>query len=321
MSISVCVAYIIILATAMSISTVHCLRQALLNGSKSYGPLILSDSPIVAELLGGIGYGHIVVDHEHSPTNVRSGYNLLQAIQAGQRPENPRTTPIVRVPSPNDPVYMKKVLDSLHLPGGILVPMVDDADTARAVVRSTRYPSMRKKKNLDSSGEITAGGGEDDEEEGIYRGVAAPFVRGSSWGLQMPDYLQLCEEDLLVMVQVESAVGVDAIPDIAAVPGVDAIFLGPFDLSASIGKMGQFQDPEVQELIARAERAVIAYGSSDSRAESSPCLLAGFQSAGRNLKSMFYDHGYSLVCGSVDLALLREGALKDVNEANEALKG
>lgn len=309
MSISVCVAYIIILATAMSIRTVHCLRQALLNGSKSYGPLILSDSPIVAELLGGIGYGHIVVDHEHSPTSVRSGYNLLQAIQAGQRPENPRTTPIVRVPSPNDPVYMKKVLDSLHLPGGILVPMVDDADTARAVVRSTRYPSMRKKKNLDNS------------DEGIYRGVAAPFVRGSSWGLQMPDYLQQCEEDLLVMVQVESAAGVDAIPDIAAVPGVDAIFLGPFDLSASIGKMGQFQDPEVQELIARAERAVIAYGSGDSRAESSPCLLAGFQSAGRDLKSMFYDHGYSLVCGSVDLALLREGALKDVNAANEALKG
>ena len=260
------------------------LRQRLLRGGTSYGPLVMSDSPIVTEVLSLAGYGHIVIDHEHSPTDVRSGQRLLQAMQASS-PLG--TEAIVRLPSPNDPVYMKKVLDSLRLPGGVLVPMVEDAAMAERVVQSTRYPP-----------------------EGI-RGCAASLVRGSAYGqVSQKEYLRQCRDDLLVMLQVETTEGVNAIPEIAAVEGVDAIFLGPLDLSASIGKMGDFRDPEFVDLMAWAEREI--RGSGD-------CLLAGFRGPGRDLEDMF-KKGYSLVCGSVDIGLLREAARQDVLAANKAMK-
>jgi 2-keto-3-deoxy-L-rhamnonate aldolase RhmA len=263
------------------------LRRFLRQGGKSYGPLLLSDSPIVAEVLALAGYGHIVVDHEHSPTDARSGQTLLQAIQATHSIAAKPTEAIVRVPGPHDPVYMKKVLDSLRLPGGVLVPMVDDAATARAVVQSTRYPLS-----------------------GI-RGCAVPFVRGSAYGsTDREEYLRQCQEDLLVMIQVETAAGVEAISDIAKVDGIDAIFLGPLDLSASIGKMGQFDDPDFKKLMAKAEQSI----------RESDCLLAGFRVPGTDIVHMF-DSGYSLICGAVDLGLLRDAAHRDALAGKEAIAG
>jgi 2-keto-3-deoxy-L-rhamnonate aldolase RhmA len=285
-----------------SMATTSSLRQRLLQGAKSYGPMVLSDSPVAAEILATIGYGHILVDHEHSPTDIRSGQALLQAIQSGasMNPNNsgvPTTEPIVRLPT-HDPAYMKKVLDSMRLPGGVLVPMIDDAATAQAVVDSTRYP---RQKDATSGSAATTGNG------GGMRGCAVPFIRGSSWGMN-PEYMRQCENDLLVMVQVESPKGVQAISEIAAIEGIDAIFLGPMDLSCSIGKMGLFDDQEVIELIGAAEEAV----------RDSGCLLAGFRSPGRDLKDMF-DSGYSLVCGSVDVGLLRDAARQDFVAASEAI--
>ena len=279
-------------STSMASSS---LRQRLLNGGKSYGPLILSDSPVVAELLAGIGYDHIVVDMEHSPANLQSSQRMLQSINAAAAFCEKRTEAIVRLDSPHDPVAVKKILDSLRLPGGILVPMVDDAETAQKVVQSTRYPRQ------------TSISGSD----GGIRGCAVPFVRASGWGsMSTNEYLQRCEQDLLVMVQVESPQGVDAIPEIAAVEGVDLIFLGPFDLSCSVGHMGEFDNPQVKALITRAERAVL----------DSPCLLGGFRTPGVELGQMF-QKGYSLVCGSVDLGLLRDAARLDVAAGRDAMSG
>jgi 2-keto-3-deoxy-L-rhamnonate aldolase RhmA len=281
-----------------SMSTTSSLRQRLLQGAKSYGPMLLSDSPVAAEILATVGYGHILVDHEHSPTDIRSGQALLQAIQSAATMNHhnggvPPTEPIVRLPS-HDPAYMKKVLDSMRLPGGVLVPMIDDAATAQAVVNSARYP-----RQIDAILGATTGGG--------MRGCAVPFIRGSSWGMN-PEYMRQCENDLLVMVQVESPKGVKAISEISAIKGIDAIFLGPMDLSCSIGKMGLFDDQEVIDLIGEAEEAV----------RDSGCLLAGFRSPGRDLKDMF-DAGYSLVCGSVDVGLLRDAARQDLVAASAAI--
>lgn len=271
-----------IVSIAAMQSTTRSLRKHLLSGGRSYGPMLLSDSPIVAELLATIGYTHMIVDHEHCPTDIRSGSELLRAIQAVRHYH--RCEAIVRVPSPKDPVYMKKVLDSMTLPGGVLVPMVDDATTAMQVVESSRYPV-----------------------DGGIRGCAAPFVRASSFGSDA-EYLTKCREDLLVMVQVETAKGVDAIPEIASVDGVDAIFIGPLDLSASIGKMGMFEDEEVRQLLLGAEEAVRQSG----------CLLAGFRHPGRNVGEMFQG-GYSLVCGSLDVGMLKAAALSDLESAKEFL--
>jgi 2-keto-3-deoxy-L-rhamnonate aldolase RhmA len=268
------------------------LRQRLLQGGKSYGPLIMSDSPIIAELLAGIGYDHLVIDMEHSPTNPQSAQRLLQAIDAASTFHR-RTEPIIRLPANNDAATLKKVLDSMRLPGGVLVPMVDDAHTAQQVVQAIRYP---KQQHTDSAGGI--------------RGCAVPFVRASGYGLSRTneEYLEQCRQDLLVMVQVETPLGVQAIPEIAQVEGIDVIFLGPFDLSCSAGKMGQFQDPHVLQLIARAEQAVLQ----------SPCLLGGFRTPGVELKELF-DRGYSLLCGAVDLGLVREAALADCSSGKNAM--
>ena len=205
--------------------------------------------------------------------------------------------PIVRVPH-HDPTYMKKVLDSMPLPGGVLVPMVKDADMAKSVVESIRYPMQRSREETTTTQQLERSGG------GI-RGCAVPLVRASAWG-QNPNYVERCEEDLLVMVQVETAEAVESIPDIANVPGVDAIFLGPYDLSCSIGKMGQFDDPEVRSLLHRAETLVLH--------SESECMLAGFRPPGDDLRDLFWERGYSLVCGSVDTTLLRQAALLNINK-------
>jgi 2-keto-3-deoxy-L-rhamnonate aldolase RhmA len=278
------------------------LRRHLLNGATSYGPLLLSDSPIIAELVGSIGYGHVIIDHEHSPTNVASGQRMLQALRAGSScvglTAATATVPIVRLPSADDPVYMKKVLDSLQLPGGVLVPMVESASTARSVVQSIRYPNQRRGR-ADSITTMQAGG---------IRGCAAPFVRATGYGaISMEEYIQKCQEELLVMVQVESPLGVSAIADIANVDGIDGIFLGPLDLSASIGCMGDFDDARFIELLEDAENRILDSGK----------ILAGFRTPGRELDQMF-QRGYQLVCGSVDLGLLRDAYRKDAAAGNSA---
>jgi 4-hydroxy-2-oxoheptanedioate aldolase len=282
-----------LILTSMATSS---LRHRLQQGGRSYGPMLLSDSPVVAEVMALAGYGHIVVDHEHSPTDIRSGQAMLQAIQSTGTP----TEPIVRLPA-HDTIYMKKVLDSLRLPAGVLVPMVEDAEMARAVVRSTRYPRQYDEGATAATATATASTAAIDRG---LRGCAAPFIRASGWGTQA-NYLTQCREDLLVMVQVETPTAVDAIPEIAAIPGIDGIFLGPMDLSCSLGKMGRFNDANVIELLARAESLV----------RDSPAFLAGFRSPGRSIEEM-YSAGYRLVCGSVDLGLLRDAAMKDAAAGN-----
>jgi 2-keto-3-deoxy-L-rhamnonate aldolase RhmA len=256
--------------------TMLSLRQSLLNGGTAYGTMVMSNSPVVAELMSQIGYDFILLDHEHSTTGIESGQALLQAVTG-------RTEPLVRLPS-HDVVYMKKLLDTMKLPG--LVPMVDTADMAAQVVASTRYPPAGK------------------------RGCAVPFVRASGWGTQ-DDYVEQCNNDLLVVVQVETVLGVKNIEEIADVDGIDMIFLGPMDLSASIGRMGQYEHPDVVALIQKAERKV---------REAPNCLLGGFRPVGRSVPDMFDKAGYSLVAGSADMGLLREAAKQDV-KASKAAKG
>ena len=269
------------------------LRKHLLNGGKSYGPVCMSNSPIVIEILANAGYGHMIIDHEHSPTDISSGQVLLQAIDVVRSTSSSSPTcPIVRVPD-QSPSYIKKVLDSMRLPGGVLVPMVEDKETAEMVATATKYP-----RQIDSSSNVDGN-----------RGCAIPFVRASGYGTN-PNYMKESAEDLLVMVQVETSKGVEAIPEISSVPGIDGIFIGPFDLSCSIGKVGQFDDPGVKDLIQKAERLVVE----------SDCFLAGFRSGGRDLKEMYEEAGYSLVCGSVDLGLLKNAALEDAQMANDILR-
>ena len=250
----------------------------------------MSNSPIVAELLAGVGYGCIIIDHEHSPTDIVTGQALFQAIDAAKTD----TEPIVRLPG-HDRVYIKKVLDSMKLPGGVLIPMVENAETAKDIVQSIWYPSQ------DWQNQYVGG----------VRGCAVPFVRATGWGTHMTsdDYMRQCQEELLVIVQVETPKSVEMIDEIAAVDGIDMIFLGPVDLSCSMGKMAKFEDEEVADLLHKAEQKI----------RDSPCMLGGFRPPGRDLNEMFGEAGYSLVCGSVDVGMLALAARTDVAAAKESL--
>lgn len=285
------------------------LRHRLLSNpsAKAYGPFLMSGSTDIAELIAGIGYDLLVVDMEHASLDVSETKNMLRAVDAAARRSIEQdtssssslfTTPIVRVPSPNDIAMTKRVLDVLRPPAGIMFPMVENAEIAKVAVESTRYPSHYG----DDSG---------------TRGCAWPFVRASSYGENQEYYEQTCHQDLLTLVQVETENAINNIPEIAAVPGVDGIFLGPFDISCSIGRMGEFEEEgEVMKLMHYAESLVrkAAKESDDG------LILGGFQPPGRKLKDMFSPEcGYQLVTGSVDLGMIRQAAswYRLSNEKNE----
>jgi 2-keto-3-deoxy-L-rhamnonate aldolase RhmA len=275
------------------------LRRKLLNGGKSYGPLLFSGSETVAELIAGIGYSHIVVDMEHSPVDLPTTTSILRAIDASSRgtysSEESNTTPIVRVPSHTDIAMTKRVLDVLRPPCGIMFPMVENAKQAQAAVESTRYaPHYPNNSGL--------------------RGCAYPFTRASSYG-KNKDYFHIdSNQSLLTIMQVESLEAIENIHEIGLVDGVDCIFLGPFDISCNMGKIGDFSPKgEVMQVIRRAETMVLDTAK-EKKNKSLSCgnglILGGFKPPGRSTHEMF-DYGYQFICGSTDLAMLGSAASAD----------
>ncbi len=168
----------------------------------------------VSEILSVVGYDWIVIDMEHSPNDIQEVLTQLQIVQGY------KTEPIVRVPW-NDSVIVKRVLDMGAQT--ILFPYIENAEEALHAVRSTRYPP-----------------------NGI-RGVMSS-ARMNRYGTVV-DYYNTAEKEMCVIVQCETEQSISKIPEIARIVGVDGIFIGPSDLSASINKIGHFESQEVQLLI------------------------------------------------------------------------
>ncbi|MDO5640603.1 MAG: 2-dehydro-3-deoxyglucarate aldolase [Neisseria sp.] len=190
------------------------LRQRLLAGEQLIGCWSALGSPISTEVLGLAGFDWILLDGEHAPNDVLSFIPQLMALK------DSRSMPIVRPPQ-NDPVIIKRLLDIGFY--NILVPYVEtEADAVRAVA-STRYPPV-----------------------GI-RGVSVGH-RSNGYGT-VPDYFSVINDNIGVLVQIESQAGVDNVEAIAKVEGIDCLFVGPGDLSAALGYLGQPNHPEVQKVI------------------------------------------------------------------------
>lgn len=206
------------------------LKAALARGEMQIGLWLGLASGAVAELAAGAGFDWCLIDAEHGPNTLPTIQAQLQAI-AGRG-----AAPVVRVPVGEDWV-IKQVLD-LGVQS-VLVPMVDTADQARAAVRATRYPP-----------------------DGV-RGMGAALARASDYG-RTTDYVSSANDQICVMVQAESAAAVRNIDAIAAVSGVDCVFVGPADLSADMGFPGNPGHPEVvaaiEHLIARTRAAGKAAG-------------------------------------------------------------
>ncbi len=190
-------------------------RQRLLRGETLLGTMLTLPSPSVAELLSGCGFDWLFIDGEHGPLGTGELLAILQAI-------GKRTTTLVRVPG-RAGVAIQQALDLGA--DGVIIPQVNTAAQAAAVVRQARYAPQ---------------GG---------RGVG--LARAHGYGFDFQNYLTTANERISVVVQAEHVEAVENIEEIVRVPGVDAVLLGPYDLSASLGRTGQLDDPTVVAAIDR----------------------------------------------------------------------
>lgn len=189
-------------------------RRRLLAGDTLIGSWCALASPISTEILGLAGFDWLVLDGEHAPNDITTFVPQLMALKGSQ------SAAVVRPPC-NEPVIIKRLLDIGF--SNLLVPFVETQEEAQRAVASTRYPPA-----------------------GI-RGVSVSH-RSNMYGT-LPDYNQQIDDNITVLVQIETQQAVDNIDAIAAVEGVDGIFVGPGDLSAALGYLGQPAHPEVLKVI------------------------------------------------------------------------
>ena len=241
---------------------VNAFKQALRQGRRQIGLWTGLCSGLSAEILGAAGYDWILIDAEHAPNELSNVLEQLRALKGGT------ATPIVR-PAWNDPVLMKRYLDIGAQ--SFLVPWVQNAQEAARAVAATRYPPA-----------------------GI-RGVALAH-RASGWG-RIPDYLKRAHEEMCVLVQVETREALDQLEAIAAVEGVDGVFIGPSDLAAALGRIGENRDPEVQAIFADACQR-------GRRAGKPVGILAPVEEDARK----FLELGFTYVALGSDAGLLRSAA-------------
>ena len=227
------------------------------------GMWVCSGSPVVAEICAGAGLDWLLIDMEHSPNGLESVLAQLYAVSAYP------TTPLVRVPV-GDVVTIKQVLDLGAQ--NLLVPMISSADEARAVVEAVRYPPRGR------------------------RGVGSALARSARWN-RVDGYLTGADEHVSLFVQIETADGVAAAAEIAAVDGVDGIFVGPSDLAASMGLLGQQTHAEVSAAVLRAFEGVRSAGKPVGVNAFDPVAARGY-----------VDAGAAFVLVGADVALLARGS-------------
>lgn len=195
------------------------------SGKPQIGLWVSLANPTSAEAIASAGFDWVLVDMEHSPNDLRSVVSQLQVFAAYN------TTAIVR-PEWNDAVLVKRLLDCGA--EGLLFPMVQNLDEAKAAVASTRYPP-----------------------NGI-RGVSLTH-RGNNYG-RISDYLTQVEDETAVLLQVETRAALEAAEDIASADGVDGVFFGPADIAADMGLLGQPQHPDVWAAIRPVAERLMAKG-------------------------------------------------------------
>jgi 4-hydroxy-2-oxoheptanedioate aldolase len=236
-------------------------KRAIKAGKAQIGIWSSLSSHIVAEVLSNSGFDWVLLDTEHSPNELPMVQAQLQAMHGGS------ANPIVRV-AWNDMVMVKRYLDIGAQT--LLLPYVQTVEEAKNAVAYMRYP-----------------------QDGV-RGVAGT-TRASGYG-RIKDYLKKAHTELCLLVQVETRKAMANIDAIAAVDGVDGVFIGPNDLSADMGYLGNWQHPEVWKVMEQAAKKIRAAGKA-------PGILVGAADGQRCL-----DMGYLFVAVGADVGMLASGA-------------
>lgn len=251
------------LAGEPSLAGEQSLKHRLRRPGPSIGMWVASGSPYCAEVCAGGGLDWLLVDSEHAPNDLRSLLAQLQAVAPYP------VAPVVRPPT-GDAVVIKQLLDIGV--ENLLIPMVESAEQAAALVAATRYPPA-----------------------GV-RGVGSALARASRWN-RVPDYLHGADERIFLAVQVESKAGLDELKAIASVDGVDGVFLGPADLAASLGHLGRPEHPDVVAEVERAITTVVELGKA-----------AGVNAFAEPLARRYLALGARFVLVGADVTLLARGS-------------
>ncbi len=247
-------------------------KAALAGSATQYGLWTGFATAYAAEIAASTGYDWLLIDGEHAPNAVPSILAQLQAVAPYP------TAPVVRAVN-GDSALIKQLLDI-----GVqtlMVPMVETAEQAKALVRAMRYPP-----------------------HGI-RGVGGGLARATRWD-GVPDYLTNADQELCLIVQVESRLGVENVADIAAVDGVHAVFVGPADLSSGLGFPANPGHPEVQAYIRKAIDATVAAGKVAG-------ILAPFEEDAKRYR----DWGCQFIAVGIDISLFRQAALHNLARYRE----
>lgn len=244
------------------------LRAALSRGEVVRGAWCSSPSAVVAETIASVGYDYVCVDLQHGAVDYSDAVHMLQAI-SGQG-----ATPIARVPA-NDPATIGKVLDAGAL--GVVVPLVNNADEAARAVAACRYPPL---------------GGRS------YGPVRAATVTGSR------DVADL--DQVVVAVMVETREGLEQVEEIAATPGLDAIYIGPADLALALGLPPAYEHDEAAhiEAVDTIRQACEHHG-----------VIAGVHCVGGEMAARRQAQGFRMTTLVNDLGLVRAGAAAELEIA------
>ncbi len=250
------------------------------------GTWVMSASPLVAEATGHAGFDWAVLDMEHSPLDIMEVLQMLQALSCT------KMVPIVRV-AWNDAVLVKRVLDAGATT--VMFPFVQNADEAARAVAATRYPP-----------------------QGV-RGMAS-MSRASRFGT-VPNYVATANKSMGVIVQLESAQAVKQLEAIADVDGVDGLFIGPSDLSASMGHVGQSSHPAVMDLMSQAVLRCKAIGKPVGTIGGDPESVAQYRAAGFDFVAVGSDLGLYMQGARSAIAALRTPGGDHVHSVSSGTRG
>lgn len=234
-------------------------------GAASVGAWLFTASPDAAEILAIAGFDALVIDHEHTPGSIETAVHQMRAIRAAGE-----GTILVRLPG-LDAERIKRTLDCGA--EGLLLPDAKNAAQVRDFVAASRYPPRGR------------------------RGAHFTVSRAARWGADGERYYRECDSRLLLAAMIESDEAVRAIPEMTKVDGLSMLFVGPLDLTGSIGRMGEWDHPDCIALMREAEAAVIASG----------IALGGALVPGDSARACF-SRGYRLVTVGSDAGMLRQAA-------------
>ncbi|HEX2582378.1 MAG TPA: aldolase/citrate lyase family protein [Dongiaceae bacterium] len=245
-------------------------RQRLENGERLLGAWLNSGSMKCAEAMALAGYDCLLIDQEHGAIDYAQLYSVLMAI------ERYRVLPMVRVPAlDGDPIkrLLDLGIDTLMFPG------VRSAGEAAAMVQACLYPPRGS------------------------RGLAAGSARATQYGKSTQEYLRDFESHLMVIMQIETAEALQQVDEIAALEHIQALFIGPNDLSAALGHFGNVDHPDMHA----------AYAKIEETARRHQKVMGTIPTPSRSARHLF-EHGYQLVLSGADLSILRTAAAQRISQ-------